>query len=133
MIAFNGAVAILVPDDDAERTYHDAGPAGHALIRIGYDFSRFRMPGNTARYAGLGAKGILAMPALQGNRSNSAGRIPVVDAFHADPLAGQRTFFNRVRRFFSSGMGDRAGNLAGPAGKTLINNAINTFHDVKNP
>jgi hypothetical protein len=67
------------------------------------------------------------MPALQGNRSNSAGRIPVVDAFHADPLHGQRMFLNRIRRFFGSGMGNRTGNLAGPAGKALFNDAINTF------
>ena len=74
MIAFYGAVAIIILNDDAEGTNHDAGPAGHAPILIVPDFSRLRMPGNAARYARLGAEGFLAMPALQRDRSNSLRR-----------------------------------------------------------
>ena len=127
MIAFHGTAAILLSNDDAEGTNHNAGPACHALVGVVHDFSRFRVPGNAARYTSLRAEGILAVPALEGDRSNPERGFFIADFFHVDPLTGQRMFLNRLCNFFCSGVRNRTGDFAGPAGEALFYDTKNTF------
>jgi len=68
------------------------------------------------------------VPALQSDRSNPVRRVFIADAFHVDPLFGQRMNPDRIRDSFGPGVRNRTGYFAGPAGKAFFYDAINAFH-----
>ena len=128
MIAFNRPVAVLIAYDDAERANHDTGPAGYASVRIIDDFPRFPVPGDPPGNTCLGAKGIFAVAALQCYRAYYLWLFFLADALHMNPLFGKGMLLYGIREHPGFGVGHRAGDLTGPAGKALFNNAIDTFH-----
>jgi hypothetical protein len=100
MVAFNSLMAVFMPHNNSKRTNHDAGPASHTFIRIVHNLPRIRMPGNAARNAGLSAKRLFTVAALQRDRSNMAGGSPFINAFDVDAVFGQRKFPDGIGQLF---------------------------------
>jgi hypothetical protein len=105
----------FISRDGADGTYHNAGPAADASIKVYQDIARAFVFTNASRNTGNGACGIIAIPALDCDGTNSIRH---------------SLFINRLD--VNSGtvklMDGGTSQFTGPACHALFNSAKDTFH-----